>query len=148
MSAPYKLVLDDGNRNLSRRPGQTSDCSVRALAIITQSTYDDVYDLLAKAGRKPCQGFHLDDWLKARRGRVLGGRFKAVKIRFADSNVSPRFTETLTPTTFPLRYPTGRYLVSTANHVYCVVNGVAHDLWRVKEQPLVDAWQWHSNKEA
>lgn len=134
-SARYTLILDDGGRSDSRRFSQSSDCSVRSLAIITESPYDDVYDLLAKAGRKPCQGFHLDDWLKARRGRVLGGRFKAVRLRFSGTN--------LTPSTFPLHYCTGRFLVSTATHVYAILDGVAHDLWRVKEQPLVDAWQWH-----
>lgn len=142
MSLPYKLVLSDGGRNMSRRPGQTADCTVRSLAIVTGVDYDTCYDLLAKSGRKPCHGFDIDDWLRAKRGRVLGGRFKAV-------DIYPFYVGAhLTPGTFSDYYPKGRFLLSTERHVWVVLDSVHHDLWRVKEQPLVDAWQWHPNKEA
>lgn len=129
----YPLVLDDGGRNLSRRPGQYHDCTVRALAIVTGMDYDLVYDILAKAGRKPCQGFEVERWIRRHKGLVLGGRFVESKL------VRPR---ALTPITFNFLYPQGRYLVSTTNHTWAVLDGVHYDLWRVKEQPLTAIFKW------
>ncbi len=128
--APYRLVLDDAKRNLSKRPGSHHDCTVRALAIVTQMPFDTVYETLAKAGRKPCDGFDIDQWLARKRGRVLGGRFRRVSVRG------------LTPATFAARYPKGRYLVSIDDHIWAVINRTHHDLIRVKEQPLEGAWVW------
>lgn len=119
---------------MSKRPNQTADCSVRALATVTKVSYDDVYDLLAKAGRKPCDGFDIDSWIKRKRGRVLGGRFRRVSVKG------------LTPAIFAARYPKGRYLVTVSNHVWVVINGNHHDLIRVKEQPLEGAWVWTADK--
>lgn len=143
----YPLVLDDGQRNLSKRPGQTADCTVRAFAIVTGLSYDLIYETLAKAGRKPCQGFESDVWLKKRRGRVFGGLFKPVEIRALrqpmDQCTIRPVSGKLTPSTFASVYPEGRYLLETPNHVWCQIDGIAHDLWRVKEQSLTGAWRWH-----
>lgn len=131
--APYHLVLDDGGRNASQRPNQFNDCTVRALAVVTQTDYDIVYDLLAKAGRKACEGFESDAWIRRKRGYVLGGRFKPIRVH------------DLTVATFANKYPKGRYLLETSNHTWAVINGKHHDLRRVKEQPLTGAWIWTKN---
>ncbi len=130
----YTLILNDGRRNLSKRPSQSSDCTVRALAIVTGVSYDSVYDVLAKAGRKPCDGFDVDEWLARKRGRVLGGRFRRVSIKG------------LTPATFAARYPKGRYLLTTDDHAWACLSARHHDLIRVKEQPLEGAWVWAADK--
>lgn len=143
----YPLQLDDGGRHLSRRPGQYHDCSVRALAILTGQPYDVCYDLLARAGRKPCQGFESDKWLKKVKGRVFGGQFKAVPI-IASRPIPRSPTVVLTPSTFgrdPKYLNGGRYLLETPSHTWAVIDGIHHDLWRVKEQPLTGAWQWFPN---
>lgn len=130
MTKPYTLVIDDADCHLSTRFAEANDCTVRSIAIVTSLSYDHVFDVLAEAGRKPNRGFESDQWLKKRRGRVLGGRFKAVNVKG------------LVPDTFAHRYPIGRYLVETADHVYSVLDGVAHDLGRVKKQFLTGAWVW------
>lgn len=137
----YPLVLNDGNRNLSRRPGQFNDCTVRAFAIITGKSYDEVYDILAKAGRKPCQGFDSTGWLKKRRGRAFGGHFKAIPILFRLKGSMARYT--LTPSLFASHYPEGRFLLETPSHTWACLDSIQHDLWRVKERSLTGAWQWH-----
>lgn len=141
----YPLVLNDGGRNLSKRPGSYSDCTVRALAIVTGTSYDSVYDLLAAAGRKPCAGFDSTSWIRRRRGRVLGGRFRAVPVRremteVLEGGATKRVMWNVTPTTFSLFYPEGRYLLETPSHTWVCLSSIHHDLWRVKEQPLSGAW--------
>lgn len=126
--AHYTLVLDDGGREASKRCGQHSDCTVRALAIVTATPYDEVYETLARAGRRSCAGFESDEWLKRRRGRAFGGRFRALNVT------------DLTPSTFATRYPTGRFLLETSSHTWACISSIHHDLWRVKEQPLSGAW--------
>lgn len=125
----YPLILDDGKRHLSRRPGQSADCAVRAFAILAKLPYDQVYDVLAKAGRKPCDGFYLDDWLEKRRNRVFNGRLKRIRGIF-------------TPCQFIARHKRGRYLLDTGDHVFAVIDGKARDLWRVKEKPLCNVWRF------
>ncbi len=138
----YTLVLNDGNRNLSRRPGQFNDCVIRAFAILTDKDYDEVYDTFAAAGRKPCEGFDSTAWLKKRGGRAFGGQFKRVPVLFKVKGTKARYT--LTPGLFDSHYPVGCYLLETPSHTWAVIDGVHHDLWRIKEQPLMGAWQWTS----
>ncbi len=137
----YTLVLDDGGRNLSpSRRGQTADCAVRSLAILTGADYDTVYDTLAKAGRKPCDGFDLNGWLTKRRGRTPWGVFKRVKVAGRDDRHTQR--PHLTPVNFASHHPRGLFLLENDLHCWAIVNGVARDLWRVKNVPLEAAWQF------
>lgn len=139
----YPLVLNDGGRNLSSRIGQFSDCTVRAFAIITGLDYDIVYDTLAKAGRKPCDGFDSTEWLKKRRGRAFGGVFKPVKVVGRDDRYSQR--PHLTPLNFASYHPKGRFMLETDSHTWICLDGIHHDLWRVKQdKPLSGAWEFMS----
>lgn len=126
---PYPLVLDDGQRNLSRRPAQTNDCAVRALAIVTDLDYDEVYDTLARSRRKPCQGYDTTAWLKRRAGRAFDGTFTPVPAR----KLSALF--------FGRLYPKGRFLLETDSHTWALIDGTHRDLWRVKK-PLTGAWRF------
>lgn len=140
MTPHYILVLDDGGKNLSRRPGQINDCAVRALAILTGEPYDEIYDLLANAGRIPCDGFDLSGWLTKRRGRTKWGVFKRVKVTGLDDRYSQR--PHLTPVNFASYHRRGRFLLENADHVWAFLDGKAHDLWRVKNVPLEAAWEF------
>ena len=137
----YSLIIHDGNRHLSRRINSNSDCTVRALSIVTGASFDDAYDLLARAGRKPHKGFEIDQWLARRRTPVFGGTFKRIPVLGCYEAISPLKTP-LTPVTFPIWHPKGRYLVTTSDHVYPILDSIAYDLRRVKEQPLESAWLW------
>lgn len=138
----YPLQLNDGGRNMSIRYGQTADCSVIAFAIVAGVSYDESYDILAKAGRKPCEGFASDEWLKKRKGRAFGGVFKPVKVVGLDDKYSQR--PHLTPLNFASYHPKGRFLLEHPSHVWCCINGTHHDMWRVKPQtrPLTGAWEF------
>jgi hypothetical protein len=134
----YKLKLDDGGRNKSKRPSQINDCVVRTFSIVSGLPYDEVYDTMAKAGRKPSDGFHSSAWLMRRRGKeVFGGFFNRIDVK------------NTTAMTFPEKYPIGRFVLETDGHTWAVINGVAHDLWRIKPQTkkLVGGWQYIKNEQ-
>ena len=132
----YPLVLDDGGRNFSKRPSQTADCSVRAFSIVSGLPYDEVYDILQKAGRKPCQGFHTDRWVKRNKGKVVGGKCTAVKLKVGKID--------LTPNNFVNFYPKGRFVLESHDHTWAVIDGVHRDMWRVKcpDDSLFGVWKF------
>jgi len=129
----YPLVLDDGGRNLSKRTQQSNDCVVRAFAIVSEVPYDEVYDRLAKAGRKPCEGFFSHEWLGRRQGKeTFAGYFERRKHKG------------LNALNFAKHFPKGKFVLETDNHMWAVIDGVARDLWRLKPQtrPLEGCWQY------
>ncbi len=127
----YPLILDDGLKNLSRRPLQINDCCVRALAIVTKTPYDISYDALKDAGRRSHDGFDLGAWLAA--NRLFYG-WKARKVRVSKH---------LTLGAFFAHYPKGRYIVELETHVICVIDGKAHDLIRLPEDcPVHVVWEF------
>lgn len=139
MTLPFKL--DDGGCWSSSYPHSKRDCTVASMAIVTGVSYDSVYQTLALVGRKPNQGFESDVWLKKVRGRAFGGRFRAVPVTTrspVDGSKVP-----LTPSTFGLLHPKGRYLLETSAHVWAYCEGYHHDLALPYDKPLTGAWQWH-----
>lgn len=116
----YPLTLDDGGRNLSRRPHQANDCCVRALTIVTGLLYDTVYDELSRAGRRSHDGFDLTSYL-ARRRTFLGHKF-----------ISTRFRRQILISDVFKTYKRGRHVVDLNDHVFALINGCAYDLVRVK----------------
>lgn len=95
MACEYPLVITDAGRSTSKRPRQRDDCTVRAVAIALDLSYDDAYELLASAGRKCGKRFQLDDWLKfqpfARRESfpAAKGERRMNPVRFCEERVSP-----------------------------------------------------------
>jgi hypothetical protein len=128
---PYPLIINDGGRNRSRRPYQINDCTVRSLAIISNHPYDQVYDLLKKAGRKSHKGFDIDHWLG-----VSPAVLPELHIRMTKVN-----KRGLTVNNFSMRHPKGRFLLENRNHIWAVWDGTHHDLIRVKDQPLCSVWR-------
>lgn len=139
MSLLFKL--DDGGCWASSHAHERSDCTVSAFAIVTGRPYDLIHSTLALAGRRPNRGFESDVWLKRVRGRVLGGLFKRANVRLPSEVGGPKVT--LTPATFSLAYPEGRYLLESPTHVWACCEGVHHDIALPYDRPLTGAWRWH-----
>jgi len=129
----YPFVEDHGGKEFSRRPRQSNDCTVIALAIVTGWEYDRAYDLLKAAGRKSGQGFHLGQLLRrvmlaGRLGQSAKG-FEGWFVTIHTFNAikgQPR----MRPGTFISQYPYGRFILRTAGHVFAVVDGVARGAWQ------------------
>lgn len=57
----YPWICTDAGRSQSKRPRQSNDCTVRALALALDCPYDQAYDTLKTAGRiasRGCQPLH------------------------------------------------------------------------------------------
>lgn len=125
--------ITDAGRTSSRRPRQTNDCTVRALALSVGLSYDEAYDYLAAKGRKCGKGFHLE---------ILLNKWPGVdKLSFPAKKGEPR----MSLASFVTSHPSGTYVVRTAKHVQAVINGVIHDTHATRLSRCVyTAWQINS----
>lgn len=123
----------DAGRSESRRPRQSNDCTVRALATATGADYDDAYDALMRCGRKAARGFNFRNWAKDAEFngfRFVWCAFPAVKGMWR-----------VNPVTFALTCPEGRFILRTAKHVLACVDGRISDTSRGAEAACVyGAW--------
>lgn len=119
-SPALKWKEDDAGRSQSRRPRQNNDCTVRAIAKATGMDYDLAYDLLKSSGRKSHQGFDFTQWV--RRHSVINGRLLTWKPLQA---VKGQRRETVA--TFVASHQQGIYILSIANHVMTLIDGVIYD---------------------
>ena len=115
---PVWFSQTDAGRSTSKRPKSKNDCAVRAVALAFGILYDDAYDRMALCGRMPHCGVSRGVFAQI---SVLGCRlrwrsFPAVKGQTR-----------MNPGKFCAQFPTGRWIVRTAKHVFAVVNGVVLD---------------------
>lgn len=115
----YPFVYSDAGRTESKRPKQKNDCTVRAVALALEVPYDRAYDMLKSAGRKSHQGFHFNEWAQeevVNDKRLKWRPFQAVKGQ-----------KRMNPVRFSQEFPTGRWIVRTAGHVFAFIDGVGYD---------------------
>lgn len=130
----HRTALQDAGRANSFRPRQKNDCTVRAVALATQISYDAAYELLAAAGRKCSKGFAFKPWAAAAVVNGYGFEWQAVR----KQRGRPRLGLAL----FCQFYPTGTYIVLVKRHVLTVIDGVCHDCFiSDAQQPVQGFWQ-------
>jgi len=126
----YPWVKTDAGRSESKRPRQKNDCTVRALSIAQQISYDDAYDILAKAGRRSGCRFKFSDWIKEQ-SWVKKISFPAVKGQ-----------RRMNPATFVKQYPKGVFICKVAKHVFTIQDGVVFDDFEIApDRCIYTAWQ-------
>ena len=109
---------------------ELNDCTVRALAITTESSYHDAYMILSSFGRKPNRGTSIRKFFKNNR-IVLNKVFTKLKFR-----------KQITLNKFVKKYPVGTFYVRKTRHVFVVKDGVAIDMTKPKTFcRLTDAWE-------
>lgn len=125
MIIPTHWIKDDGGRSESKRPKQSYDCTVRAIAIVTETPYDEVYDYLAKCGRKCTRGFHIVALMKEhiKNDTTLFG-YKIIKHPFPAEKGKSR----MNVGTFYMEYAKGDYIIRMAGHVAAVHDGYVYDI--------------------
>jgi hypothetical protein len=147
----------DAGRSKSKRPKQSRDCAVRSLATALLMNYDAAYTVLAKAGRKCNRGFDIEAWARKttcngfRIGHGRMGPDDVLHTKFYWRLQKMPWTKDHHETGKAKRYrisdflrdnPHGTFIVSTAKHVFAVVDGVVHDddVWHFLEDRPVYAW--------
>lgn len=124
----------DGGRSNSRRPRQSNDCTVRALATAASVEYDTAYDELMSAGRKAGRGFHFRKWASA--STFNGYRFDWIGFP------AVKGMWRVNPVLFAMKFRQGRFILKTAKHVLACVDGRVSDEGRNAEGACVyGAWQ-------
>lgn len=127
----YPLEITDAGRQYSDWILERNDCTVRALAIATNETYDAVHEELRRAGRRTHRGFELTEYL-ARRRTFLGHSLKRTTFRRH---------ATITEVIEALGQ--GSYVVDLDDHVLAVVDGTARDLIRVPQtERVLGVWRF------
>ena len=114
---------------------EKNDCTVRALAIATNSTYVKAYMVCCQAGRKHNRGFYIEKLLKKQCDH-LGHRFFKLPFR-----------KPITVQKFMQKYSEGVYYVKIRGHVFVIKQGIVHDMVEPRPmQRITDAWEVTSNK--
>ena len=111
-------------------PEEKNDCTVRALAIATNSTYTKAYMILCNAGRKHNKGFYIEKLLK-KNCSYLGHCFFKLPFR-----------KPITVQKFIQKHPKGVYYVKIRGHVFVIKDSTVYDM--VEPRPLqriTDAWE-------
>lgn len=121
-------VYDDGGREAAGYLGKTGDCVTRAIAIATQTPYQEVYEALAVH----CQQERL---IKRRRPSPRQGVFKAAYRPYLEAK-GWHWVPTMkigTGCRVHLRteeLPSGRLIVRLSGHLAAIIDGVVHDTYR------------------
>jgi len=98
--------------------GERNDCTVRSMAIATETSYSKAYMKMATAGRKRNCGFHVSDILKTK------------SVHFNHLFKKLPFRKPITLQKFILKYPQGIFYVQKYGHVFVVRDGAVLDTYR------------------
>lgn len=115
------------------RPGHHRDCTVRALALTCDLTYEEAHAICKRYGRIHNKGYDLIRAFPIRkvawgpRGAIL----KRQKVRGVElvKVTRPRLKLAL----WLDRHRKGRFIIETSNHAMAVIDGAVHDIWPMKE---------------
>jgi hypothetical protein len=103
-----EYYFTDGGRLSSSHKNEKRDCTVRALAVAGQMSYDTAHGLLKEFGRKDGHGFHSKKGLP----KITGGR------SCKRSGTVGKFCK---------ENPVGRFYCGIRGHAFAVIDGVVHD---------------------
>ena len=120
MSLPHIYTLAGRKQN---KPNERNDCTVRALAISTNTDYNIAHDFLKERGRRCRKSFlfpkkRSDDY-------ALGYEFIWKPFTFVKGK------KRMSPERFAIEFSKGVYICKTVKHVYAVVNGIIKDAYRI-----------------
>ena len=129
----------DAGRSTSKRPRQTNDCTVRALALASGKAYDETYDYLKMMGRKSHRPFAIAHLLNTQINNhvnILGLRF----IRHSFPAVKGQ--KRMNVGRFLAEYNRERFIIELAKHVVYVADGIYYDDYQYDPSRCVYvAWQ-------
>jgi hypothetical protein len=122
---PTNFIWSDAGRSLSKRPRQKNDCTIRALALVTNVGYDTAYDFIKSLGRKSHQSFRLGLYLNrmSKTGELVLGH-RIIKHSFP----AQKDKERMYVGAFCVFYPTGKFIIKQARHLAAALDGMVYDL--------------------
>jgi len=130
----------DGGRTADGFTKERKDCTVRAIAVACEVPYSEAHDELARRGRKDSKGCQFVKMVDS--DPVFCGK-RLVPV-YDQKNHNGKCICLVTAIK---RFPTGRYIIRKAHHVFALIDGVVHDagceskwimvkqMWRVEPIP-------------
>lgn len=110
--------------NANSHDRHVSDCSVRAISLATNRTWDDAYKELSEQARK--RGMMMDN------------------VKFIEDYLDERFDRVCnyshTVGEFMEENPHGIYVISMPGHLTCVIDGVNYDIFDTRNRQMWCAW--------
>ena len=131
-----KFIENDGGRAFAGYKGEAGDCVTRAIAIATESEYDEVYDaLFARSVEYGETKYNqVAKRIQAKGSSPRNGSFKEVYRPYLES-LGWKWIPTMgigTGCKVHLKseeLPTGRLIVRVSKHITTVIDGVLHDTY-------------------
>ena len=117
---PHVYTLGGRKQN---NPNERNDCTVRALAISTNTDYKIAHDFLKERGRRCRKAFRFPN--KSSDDCALGYDFIWKPFTFVKGK------KRMSPERFAIEFSKGVYICKTVRHVYAVVNGVINDAFKI-----------------
>ena len=106
-----------------------NDCTVRAISLATNTSWNNTYEKLSNFARK--QGCMFDDIM------YIDG--------FLDKNFHKVYTRTdsrkMTVEEFINKYNKGIYLITMRGHITCCIDGVIYDTFYPKDRLVWEAYE-------
>lgn len=124
-----KWVYDDGGRTEAGFKGEAGDCVCRAISIVTEKPYKEVYDLINEFAKKERIGKR-----KMKKSSARTGVYKPT-IRKVMTHLGYKWIPTMhigSGCTVHLNadeLPSGRIVVNVSHHTTAVIDGVIHDTY-------------------
>ncbi len=120
-----------------------ADCTVRAVSIVTDSSYADVAALMARDGYRPGRGFHLERWLYGQCDPAIGEPEHVCGWTATRRSVPVQaHGKRHTAESFAQANPHGRFILQQARHVVAVVDGRVEMETRRDGARVYSAWRF------
>ena len=120
------------NNPCGRRVG---DCTVRALSVALDISWEEAFDLLADSAFKMCD--------MPSSNSVLGAVLR--QHGFYRTSISPDCGDCYTAEDFAMEHPEGIYVLGFGTHVATIVDGYIYDAWDSSQE--IPQYVWYLPKE-
>ena len=121
----YKYVYYNANP----RGRNVNDCTVRAVCLATNKTWDSAYEELSRFAQAqaimPDEVRYIDEFLSRRYKKICG-----CKDNFK-----------ITVEEFGIQYPNGTYLITMNGHITCMIDGTVYDTFDPRDRYVWDAYR-------
>lgn len=109
---------------------RSSDCTIRAISLLTGESWDDIYIDLS------LQGFLMKDMMAS--NHVWGSYLS--NLGYVKSTCSS-YGGCLKISEFAKEFPKGKFLLCTGSHVVALIDGVYYDTWDSGDEVVDYFWR-------
>lgn len=124
-----KWIYDDGGREAAGFKGKAGDCVCRAISIVTEKPYREVYDLINEYGKTERTGKRKKGKSSARNGVYKDTIRKVMNHYGWVWHPTMQIGQGCKVHLCEEELPKGRIVVSVSRHEVAVIDGVIHDTY-------------------